>query len=66
MVNIFLWYNQEVIMGEYKIIQGDLSYCQKVLNQWKYEFNLTVISFISLPKAGEFAILTYRTKKEKL
>jgi len=50
---------------EYKIITGTASECQKVLNQWKHEFELNIIQMCVEHNAigfGVFILLT-RTKK---
>ena len=48
---------------EYKIISGDEEYCQKVLNQWKHQYDIEVISMSAYP--GKVIILINRKEKEK-
>ena len=34
-------------MPEYKIIYGTASHCQKVLNQWRHDYAIEILSFES-------------------
>ena len=52
-------------MHEYKIINGPLADCQKILNQWKHLYNLHIISMVATNDTyGEVIILIIRTKIE--
>jgi hypothetical protein len=31
-------------MKEYQFITGDIKYCQKVLNQWRHQYKIEIIS----------------------
>ncbi len=48
-------------MKEYKILTGNDEYCQKVLNQWKHEFELKVLQMCGHKDA--LVILLSREKK---
>ncbi len=49
-------------MGEYKIIKGADSDCQKILNQWKHDYKLDIIHMCQYCH-GLLAILLIREKK---
>ena len=49
-------------MEEYKIETGSKSHLQKILNQWKHEFTVQVISFTYV-KDDQFAIIIKRVRK---
>lgn len=40
---------------EYKIIEGSAAECQKWLNQWKHEYEITVLSMSACESVASFA-----------
>jgi len=50
-------------LGEFKILFDSPSTCQKLLNQWKHEFELDIYGMAVQDK--RICILLYRTKKNK-
>lgn len=52
----------ETASYEYKIITGDDTYCQTVLNQWKHSYQIKIIEMI--PRGEKITILLIR-KEEK-
>ena len=50
---------------EYKVIRGNDEYVQKVLNQWKHEFELNIISVLhdSSYDRKDLIIVLKRNKK---
>ena len=51
---------------EYKIITGNAARCQKLLNQWKHEFDLSIVTMnTTILNVGlkEVTILLARSKK---
>lgn len=51
---------QKFDTGEYKIIRGKDSDCQKWLNQWRHEYLLNILT-IQVTIDGEIVILLLRT-----
>ncbi len=49
-------------MPEYKILSDDTSIIQKLLNQWKHEFDLHIISVVHTTASTIIMVLT-RTKR---
>jgi hypothetical protein len=41
-------YNKEITMPEYKIIHGTAKHCQMVLNQWRHDYYIEILSFESV------------------
>jgi len=50
-------------MKEYKIVYGDVEYCQKVLNQWKHKYVLEIIQMCAIKFEQVFILLTREEKK---
>lgn len=48
--------------SEYKFVQGDIGHCQKVLNQWKHEYDIEVM-YIKVFDISFVVMLILRTKK---
>ncbi len=54
-------------LGEYKIVKGVTSHCQKVLNQWRHQYNLTIHKMLVFQdRDGDIwiTILVERNEKE--
>lgn len=49
-------------MIEYKVIKDTLPGCQKLLNQWRHQYNLEVLFFISFSHGA--IMLVAREEKE--
>ena len=50
-------------MGEYKFVSGELSHCQKVLNQWKHKYNITIINMLAGLVEDTVIILVMRSDR---
>ena len=47
---------------EYKLITAEQMHCQKLLNQWKHDYTLEIITIIPVAKGNVFMVLK-RTPK---
>jgi hypothetical protein len=50
-------------MKEYKIIEGIIIDCQKLLNQWRHEFSLEILSMNSMDVQGETWVVILLTRE---
>jgi len=49
------------IPREYKVIEGDTDYCEKVLNDWEKDYNITIVQAIK--HKDNITIILIRSKK---
>ncbi len=53
-------------MVEYKILKGTPEDCQKILNQWRHEYDINILGFVSCNGGGGWVnILLTREQQTK-